>query len=152
QTFPDYYAKTMPIGILSNWGWHKFPNPDGYTLDNYPMTTMARRDRPLVYPGTSLSNPSPAAAYLRGNPHRFGLGRIGLEMTKTNGSPVEITDLKNIDQKLDLWSGLATSSFEVEGVPVQVQTAVHPTRDEVGIRIDSPLIAAGRLKVRIAFP
>src|ERR1700678_4402662 len=29
QSFPEYYAKTMPIGILSDWGWHSFPNPDG---------------------------------------------------------------------------------------------------------------------------
>jgi hypothetical protein len=152
QTFPDYYAKTMPIGILSNWGWHRFPNPDGFSLDNYLMTTMARRDRPLVYPGTSLSNPSPAAAYLRGNTHRFGLGRIGLEMTKADGSAVTITDLKNIDQQLDLWNGHAASSFEVDGIPVRIQTAIHPARDEVGISVESPLIAAGRLKVRIAFP
>src|SRR5665213_3013379 len=31
QSFPEYYAKTMPIGILSDWGWHSFPNPNGYT-------------------------------------------------------------------------------------------------------------------------
>src|SRR6185312_13984645 len=29
QSFPDYYAKTMPIGILSDWGWRSFPNPHG---------------------------------------------------------------------------------------------------------------------------
>jgi hypothetical protein len=39
QTFPEYYEKTMPIGILSDWGWHSFPNPNGYTLDNFKMTT-----------------------------------------------------------------------------------------------------------------
>src|ERR1019366_9845407 len=33
QSFPEYYEKTMPIGILSTWGWHSFPNPNGFTLD-----------------------------------------------------------------------------------------------------------------------
>jgi len=152
QSFPEYYEKTMPIGILSNWGWHSFPNPEGYTLDKFKMKSLAKHDREFVYPAASTSNPAPDAAYLRGNPHRFGLGRIGLEMTKADGTSVAIGDLKNLDERLDLWSGLASSSFEVEGVPVHVQTAVHPQRDEVAVAIDSPLIASGRLKVRIAFP
>jgi hypothetical protein len=73
-------------------------------------------------------------------------------MTHADGSRVVITDLKNIDERLDLWAGILTSSFEVDGVPVHVETAVHPDRDEVAVSIDSPLIASGRLKVRIAFP
>ena len=152
QSFPEYYEKTMPIGILSTWGWHSFPNPNGYTLDNFKMTVIKKYDREFVYPSSSTSNPTPHAAYLRGNPHRFGLGRIGLQMVKADGSKVSITDLKNIEQKLDLWGGILTSSFQVDDVPVRVQTAVHPERDEVGVMVDSPLIASGRLKVRLAFP
>ncbi|HEY2760251.1 MAG TPA: hypothetical protein VGI75_05900, partial [Pirellulales bacterium] len=152
QSFPEYYAKTMPVGMLSNWSWHSFSNPNGYTLDNYPLTSIVKHDRKFVYPASSVSNPLPAAAYLRGNPHRFGLGRIGLEMMKADGSLVAITDLKNIDQQVDLWSGIASSSFQVDGAPVHVETAVHPLRDEVAIVIESSLIASGRLKVRIAFP
>ena len=152
QSFPEFYEKTMPVGILSNWGWHSFPNPEGYTLEKFKFTTIAKHDREFSYPASSTSRPPPDAAYLRGNPHRFGLGQIGLVMTKADGSKVAITDLKKIDEKLDLWTGIATSSFEVEGVPVQVETAVHGWRDEVGLRVESPLIASGRLKVRIGFP
>ena len=152
QSFPEYYEKTMPVGILSTWGWHSFPNPDGYTLDNFPMTTYPKYDRQFVLPAASTSHPTPAAAYLRENPNRFGLARIGLEMTHADGSKVSITDLKEITQTLDLWSGILTSSFTVDGVPVHVTTSAHPTRDEVSTRVESPLIAAGRLKIRIAFP
>ncbi len=54
----------MPIGILSDWGWHSFPNPNGYTLDKFNRCKY---------------QPSPPdAAYLRENQNRFGLGRIGL--------------------------------------------------------------------------
>ena len=152
QSFPEYYAKTMPIGILSDWGWHSFPNPKGYSLDKFQMTSIPKNDRQFVFPDASTSHPAPDAAYLRANPHRFGLGRIGLEMTHSDGSKVQITDLANIDERLDLWTGILTSSFTVDGSPVHVETVAHPDRDEVGIRIDSPLIANGRIKVRTAFP
>jgi protein-glucosylgalactosylhydroxylysine glucosidase len=166
QSLPEFYEKTMPVGILSNWGWHSFPNPEGYTLEKFKFTTIKREHphpgplpegegekvREFSYPASSTSRPGPDAAYLRGNPHRFGLGQIGLSMTKADGSKVAIGDLQKIEEKLDLWTGIATSSFEVEGVPVHVETAVHSKGDEVGVRIESPLIASGRLKVRIAFP
>lgn len=152
QSFPAYYEKTMPLGILSDWGWHSFPNPNGYSLKNYKMTVIKKYNRQFVFPSASTSHPTPEAAYLRMNENRFGLGRIGLEMTRADGSKVEITDLKNIEQKLDLWGGVLTSSFDVDGEPVHVVTAAHPNRDEVGISITSPLIAEGRLKVRLAFP
>jgi len=84
-------------------------------------------------PAASTGNPPPDAAYLRGNPHRFGLGRIGLETTHADGSRVAITDLKNINERLGLWGGVATSSFEVDGTAVHVRTVVHSQRDGVGI-------------------
>ena len=152
QSFPEFYQKTMPIGILSDWGWHSFPNPNGYSLDKFAFATISKHDREFVYPGSVTSDPPPDAGYLRSNPHRFGLGQIGLEMAKADGSKVVIEDLKNQEQKLDLWGGILSSSFEIEGVPVRVWTAIHPQRDEVGVRVESKLIAAGRLKIRIAFP
>src|SRR5208282_2424778 len=42
QSFPEYYEKTMPIGILSEWGWHSFPNPNGYTLDKFQFATIKK--------------------------------------------------------------------------------------------------------------
>lgn len=153
QSFPEYYAKTMPVGILSTWGWHNFPNPEGYTLEKFKMQTVKKYDREFVFPASSTGKDAPPdATYLRENENRFGLGRIGLEMTRADGSKVAIGDLKKIDQRLDLWGGTLTSSFEVDGVAVRVETAAHPERDEVGVRIESALIGEGRLKVRLAFP
>ena len=152
QSFPEYYEKTMPIGILSDWGWHSFPNPNGFTLDSFKFTSIRKHDREFVYPASSTSDPPPDAAYLRGNPHRFGLGRIGLEIARAGGSKASIQDLKNLDQRLDLWGGVATSSFEVDGAAVRVRTVAHPQRDEVAVSVESPLLASGRIKVRLAFP
>ena len=57
-----------------------------------------------------------------------------------------------IEQELDLWSGRLTSSFNVEGKPVTVRTAVHPNLDLLAASIESPLIAEGRIAVRFYFP
>jgi TAT (twin-arginine translocation) pathway-exported protein len=161
QSFPEYYEKSMPIGIMSNWGWHSFPNPKGYSLENFPDTCwdITRDGKParICYPsidrlvqGVEAGVPE-EAEYLRSNPHKFGIGRIGLEITKADGSGAGIGDLDSIEQKLDIWSGLLTSNFEVDGEPVSVETASHPQRDEVAIRIRSRLITSQRLKVKIAF-
>jgi hypothetical protein len=152
QSFPEYYAKTMPIGILSDWGWHHFPNPAGYTFAKFKLKSIPKHDREFVYPASGTIHPAPDAAYLRANPNRIGLGRIGLEMTHADGSKVLITDLKGIDQHLDLWGGLVSSAFEVDGTAVHVETVADPDRDEVGIRIESPLVAKGQVKVRLAIP
>jgi hypothetical protein len=130
----------------------QLPNPSGYTYDGFKLTSIPKHDRQFVYPTANTDSPAPEAAYLRANPHRFGLGRIGLEMTHPDGSPVGIFDLKNIEQRLDLWAGVAISSFEVAGNAVRVWTSAHPSRDEAAIRIESALIGMGRLKIRLAFP
>ncbi|HWB86096.1 MAG TPA: hypothetical protein VG675_18275 [Bryobacteraceae bacterium] len=159
QSFPEFYEKTMPIGILSDWGWHSFPNPRGYSLEKFKLTCFPKYGRQVCDPYIPTDNPKKVsdsmlteeARYLRSNPHRFGLGQIGLVMTKADGSAATLSDLHNIEQELDLWTGLLTSNFELEGVPVHVETAAHPDRDEVAVRVESPLIAAGRLKLRVRF-
>jgi hypothetical protein len=152
QSFPEYYDKTLPLGILSDWGWHHFPNPEGYTLEKYPMKTIPKNGRKFVYPTSGTNHPSPEAAYLRSNPQRIGLGRIGLEMTHADGTPVTLSDIKGIDQHLDLWGGILTSSFTVDGIPVKVLTVSHPDKDELAASVESPLVSSGHLKIRIAFP
>ena len=32
QTFPDAYETGIPLSTQSEWGWHSFPNPEGYEL------------------------------------------------------------------------------------------------------------------------
>src|SRR5450631_2231052 len=35
QTFPEAFEKTTPLGTLSDWGWHTFPNPNGWDIDHF---------------------------------------------------------------------------------------------------------------------
>ena len=45
QTFPEYYYKNgIPLQIISDWGWHNFPNPKGYTLkDAYSPAKLNKK-------------------------------------------------------------------------------------------------------------
>lgn len=80
-----------------------------------------------------------AENWLRNNPHRLDLGRIGFQV------PAAVTDAR---QRLDLWRGVIHSEFRVAGRPVRVTTCCHPVLDAVAFRVESPV----RLPVRIAFP
>jgi len=153
QTFPEYHQRGMSLGTLSQWGWHSIPNPEGYALaDALNPYTVAGREVPYAAGGSPSGGYSPAANWLRANPHRLHLGQIGLHVTKSDGSAVAIEDLAKTTQTLDLWAGLLTSRFEVEGEPVQVMTVCHPLRDLLAVRIESPLLAKQRLSVRLTFP
>lgn len=90
--------------------------------------------------------------WLRINPHRFNLGRIGLEMRLKNGQPVGHDDLQACSQVLDLWNGISHSKFMVEETPVVVTTACHPHQDTLLVSIKSSLVGKRRLQVKIAFP
>src|SRR5215204_2280559 len=34
QSFPDAYAKGVPLGTQSEWGWHSFPNTANYKFED----------------------------------------------------------------------------------------------------------------------
>ncbi|MEN6577110.1 MAG: hypothetical protein ABFD90_12260 [Phycisphaerales bacterium] len=153
QTFPDYHLQGMSLGTLSQWGWHSLPNTEGYTLaDALNSYTAAGREVPYASGGAPSGGYSPAANWLRANPHRLHLGQIGMRLAKSDGSPATIEDLAETAQTLDLWAGLLTSRFKVQRDPVNVATVCHPTRDILAVRIESPLLEQQRLAVRLAFP
>lgn len=148
QSFEPEYAKGMPLGTMAGWAWHSFPNPDGFRLEQTFVTVQAR-GRQATYP---IVEQSAAAQWLRANPHRYSAGQIGVSIRRADGSPAVLSDLKEIRQRLDLWRGLLISEFQIEGQPVRVETVAHPRHDGIAARIESPLLAAGRLAPFIAFP
>lgn len=153
QTFPDYYEQGVPLCTESQWGWHSFAKPEWYKLsDALEEYVVAGRKVPYASGGQPSGGYSAVATALRANPHRLHLGRIALQLTKSDGSAVAIGDLGSISQTLDLWSGLLTSRFEVEGSSVAVSTFCHPKGDTLAVRIESPLLEQGRLSVLLAFP
>jgi hypothetical protein len=153
QTFGEYHAKGMPLGTQSQWGWHSMPNPEGYALSDV-LESYQVFGRSVHYSsdGNYPKGYSPAAAWLRSNPHRLDLGQISLRITKADGSRASIDDLTDTVQILNLWTGLLSSRFAIDGQAVSVRTVCHPTRDTLAVRVESPLLRTGRLSVSLAFP
>jgi hypothetical protein len=148
QSFPEAYDKGIPLGTESEWGWHSFPNPDHYSFDE-TLKPYLIHGRNILY---SVQSKHKAVDYFRSNPHRLQLGNIGLELTKQDGAPAALTDLKNIHQQLILWTGEIKSHFTLEDIPVDVSTVADPGKDIVAVKIASPLIRQHRLRVRLRFP
>lgn len=153
QTFPEFHQQGVPLCTQSEWGWHTSPNPKDYKMsDILEDYIVDGRKVPYASDGNYPRGYSPVATWLRANPHRLNLGRIGFSLTKSDGTPANIEDLTNTSQTLDLWSGLLRSRFEIEGRPVKVMTVCHPERDLLAVRIESSLLQEGRLSVLLAFP
>jgi hypothetical protein len=149
QTFGEsFYTKGTPLETLGRWAWHTSPNPDGYVLEDANVPYVAH-DRTVDYPTDMASE---AAQWLRRNPHDVPLGTLGLEILRQSGGRLRPGDIESVSQVLDLWSGVLTSRYTLEGQPVTVTTVAHPRLDAVAVRIESALVASGRLGVRLAFP
>ena len=143
QTF---YGNTM-----SHWGWHTFPMPTGKRIEDYKLTEFDTYGRPVGY-ATGSRGQEELYQWLRENPHLFNLGRLSMRLVASDGKVAALDQIRNIHQELDLWRGLVVSRFEFEGQPVQVETCAYPDFDAVAVHIESPLVAAGRLSVELAFP
>lgn len=153
QTFPGYHQQGIALCTQSQWGWHTMPNPKSYRLsDILEEYVVAGRKVPYASDKDYSGTYSPAASWLRANPHRLDLGQIGLRLAKSDASPVSIDDLSGTSQTLDLWAGLLSSRFEIDAQPVEVLTVCHPDRDLLGVRIESALLRQERILVSLRFP
>lgn len=153
QSFPDAYAKGVPLGTESEWGWHSFKDTANY-LFNETLNGYHLNGRDVSY-SVQLKEPERkknAVNWFRQNPHRLQLGNIGFEIIKRNGSAATINDIQNIHQTLNLWSGEIHSAFAIEDIPVDVITYCHQQQDAIAAKIISPLMTEGRLQIRIRFP
>lgn len=120
---------------MSQWGWHTTPPPRPYALSETTRDyATPRGPRPYVDLDRDTGSDghvhgNEAQEWLRNNPHRLQLVRVGF----VTGTPIEA--LTDVDQDLDLWTGVLTSRFRApeHTQPVTVRTAVHPDRDAIGV-------------------
>jgi hypothetical protein len=153
QSFPGNYVKGVPLGTQSEWGWHSFPNTGHYKFEE-ALKTYHFNGRDVTY-AVQWDQPQrnrDAADYFRQNVHRLQLGNIGFEILKKDGTVAVVTDIKAIHQELNMWTGEIHSMFTVENEPVDVITYGHQQQDAIAVKVTSPLIQQGRIKIRIRFP
>ena len=153
QSYPELYKYGVPLGTQAQWGWHSFPNPEGYQFEE-TLKAFNFRGHNEVYSVQfkEIDRKHHAADYYRCNPHRLHLGYVGLEIMNSKGNQVDQSGIKDIQQKLHLWDGTIESNYTIDGDSVSVKTACDPNADMIKADILSPLIAKDRLKVNLKFP
>ncbi len=156
QTLYEEYLDTCPLCTMSQWGWHTKPVSGeryDYTLKDLVMTEFDYNGRKVVYPKNPKPGNEEVYEWLRKNPHRLDLARIGFEY---EDKEIRADRLTGIHQELDLYSGILKSSFLLDGKGCQVETACDNgedgAHDTVGIRVRSSMLGEGTLSVVLAFP
>jgi hypothetical protein len=151
QTFPEPYEKGTPLCTQSSWGWHSFPLPAGLNPGQFHLREYDTHGRKVGYP-TSADGQKELFNWLRENPHRMNLGRIGLRLRRKGDISAVPADLHDVELRLDLFSGTLHSRFQFEGSPVEVETCCHPRMDLLAVRVSSPLLGSGHAEVLFSFP
>ena len=155
QTFPQEYQNGMPLCTMSQWGWHTAPLPRGLDPKALRLVEYDTRGRMVGYQ-TSAEGQRELYTWLRENPHRLHLGRIGLRLITSRKVEARPSDIHDIKQTLDLWSGNLKSSFKLEEHRVTVRSAIHPRLDLLAVQVESQFICrrpAGyshRVSLRVA--
>jgi protein-glucosylgalactosylhydroxylysine glucosidase len=124
QTFPADYRKGIQLGTQAQWAWATDPNPEGYRAEDV-FSPYDAHGRVVVYADglgklKHSANPDRAKkanAWLRENPHRLQLGRLGLVLRDHRGTPVTLAGLEKTRQVLDLWAGAIQSQFSCPAPP-----------------------------------
>ena len=157
QTLYKEYLETCPLCTMSQWGWHTKPVSEeryDYTLKDLVMTEFDYNGRKVVYPKNPKPGNEEVYEWLRKNPHRLNLARIGLEYAEGEISP---DMLDGIFQELDLYSGVLKSRFMLKGVECLVETACDNgeeggSYDTIGVKVESVLLKEGTLSLNMVFP
>ncbi|RCW32535.1 hypothetical protein [Marinilabilia salmonicolor] len=152
QSFPCYYSNGVPLGTQSQWGWHSFPNTENYqhaeTLKDYDFGRGRKESYSVQF---DEGRPRAAANYFRENPHRLHLGIVGLEFRDDKGQELGIQDITDIEQTLELWNGSVNSFFSVADEAVEVTTVCDPSKDMVAAAVNSALMPAGQMNIKLHF-
>ncbi len=142
-------AQNFAGNTMAHWGWHSFPLPDGLRAADLPPQGTYAEGRPTGGDDWPAGRDA-ERAWLFDNPHRLPLGR--LRLVRADGQPVKLEALTNAKRHLDMWRGWHTASYTLDGEPVAVTTAVHGELDAVGLRVISPLVGRGELRIELDCP
>jgi hypothetical protein len=147
QTLYLPYAKAnTPLCTMSQWGWHRI---NKYTEKDLVWTEYQQGDRVVSYASEPQKGNENVYHWLRENPHRFNLARIGLLF---KGETIEAEQIQAIEQELMLYKGIAKSVFKINNKICNVLTFCDPNTDTLAFHIESELLKSQELSLIIAFP
>lgn len=142
----------VPLCTMSQWGWHTTPvsqHKYRYTMEDVQMTSYEYDGRQVSYAVEMKEGNEEVYNWLRHNPHRLNLARIGFVF---NGEQIKTEAISHVRQELKLYEGIIESTFCINNLPCQVITVCDDKQDAVGFQIASPGLADGSLQVQITFP
>lgn len=141
QTFYQYYRNGVPLGTMSQWGWHSFPNTEDFNAKEVLKASDFGKGHEEWYSCQfKTGREKDASDWLRANPHRLHLGQIGFD----NMIPGLVSD---VNQILNLWEGLIESDFKYKNTQIKTRTSCNPDLDMIAVKIDDPQ----KHNVRISF-
>ncbi|MCF7849804.1 MAG: hypothetical protein K9M45_13215, partial [Kiritimatiellales bacterium] len=161
--------QTFGGNTMSHWCWHHFPLPQG--TDPQDIVPWAAREKGRLkgagtYPvfedwheqhrfqranGYGVTTPPPRLeSWYRHNPHPLNLGRLGFIDAK--GKRLYIRDCSPGMRRVDLWTGIQKSRFAYRETSVETETCVGYKNDAVAVRVTSPLLSSGEVRLRLDFP
>ncbi|MDO4629631.1 MAG: hypothetical protein Q4C70_10645, partial [Planctomycetia bacterium] len=153
--------QTTRGNVMSHWGWHSFPLPEGFTAADVPPTGTFQTGRNTK--SGDISYPPEKQAlrqWMFDNPHRANLARIRLvrgnaqngNTQNADGGAIHADEIQNVRRHMDLWTGAHVSEFTLDGESVRVETFVALDSDTVAARVTSKLLTEGKLAVSVDFP
>ena len=151
QTLYGLYEDTLPLCTMTQWGWHTKPVSEEryeYLPEEVEMTAYPFQGRTVRYAVEKKKGNEEIYDWLRQNPHRLNLARIGL---KKDGAEIGAERISDIRQELCLYEGILDSRFALDGECCHVVTAVDGETDTLAFQVESGLWKKG-LTAEIAFP
>ncbi len=164
QTLYSHYQEHhMPLCTLSVWGWHTTPVSKeryAYSRSDVHKTAYRHINRKVFYPTEKTEGNEEVYEWLRQNPHRQDLIRVGLielfpeEMAGDEPRYAEIDKerIKGIRQTLHMENGIIDSKFSIDQIPFRVETCCAGSEDAFAFGIYSKGIKAKRFGVLLSFP
>lgn len=151
QTLYGLYEDTLPLCTMTQWGWHTKPVREEryeYLPEEVEMTAYQFQGRTVRYAVEKKKGNEEIYDWLRQNPHRLNLARIGL---KKDGAEIGAERISDIRQELRLYEGILDSRFALDGECCHVVTAADGETDTLAFQVESGLWKKG-LTAEIAFP
>lgn len=153
QSFPNLYAKGVALGTQAEWGWNSFKDTVGFKLeDSFKAYNQYGRQVTYAVQNSSTNLNKKASNWFRQNAHRLQLGNLGFEFYDDKGKILAISDIKNIHQELNMYTGEITSVYEINGEKVLVTTIGNQNQDGFFVEVISALINKGQLKIKLQYP
>lgn len=104
--------QTFGGSTMSHWAWHSAPLPPGCAALDVPVTGTIEHGR-ITGPMRGASGRGELDGWMFRNPHPINLAR--LRLVRSNGEALKPDELGKSSIGYDLWTGLHSARYEVDG-------------------------------------